>query len=268
MVRMRSAFPALALAVLLVTAGCSSVLGPSRPSSDQRALDAVNRSQEAVADVESYRFTLDGHVAATDGDERVSFDVTGEGAVNVSRQRLNATARADDGSAPAPMHDETRSAYVTGYTAYTECRVGWGRENLTRSTPWVDHTPLGQELALLNRTDVYWRGTETVNGTEAAVVVAYPTKEELRSVADAQGAGAADFEDANVQNVTETVWFDTETWRPLKVKREVRVEQGVFSSSSATATVTLRFIGYDRPTNVSRPSFDPDETWETDCPGE
>jgi len=263
---MRSATLALVLAVVLVTAGCSGLLGPSRPPSDQRALDAVNRSQEAVADVESYRFALDGHVTATDGDERGALDVTGEGVANVSRQRLNATISADDGSAPAPMHDATRSAYVTGYTAYTECRVGWGRENLTRSTPWVDHTPLGRELALLNRTDVYWRGTETVNGTEAAVVVAYPTKGELQSLADAQGT--TDFEDANVKNVTETVWFDTGSWRPLKVRREVRVGGGVFSSSTATATVTLRFANYDRPTTVTRPSFDPNETWHAGCPGE
>lgn len=262
---MRSATLALVLAVVLVTAGCSA-FGSSRPPSDQRALDAVNRSQESVAAVESYRFTLDGHVTATADDERVSFDVTGEGAVNVSRQRLNATIRARDGS--ARMHDATRSVYVTGYTAYTECRVGWGRENLTRSTRWVEHTPLGRELALLNQTHVYWRGTETVNGTEAAVVVAHPTKEELQSVADARGTGTTDFEDANVQNVTETVWFDTETWRPLKAHREVHVEGGVFSSSSATATVTLWFAGYDRPTSVSRPSFDPDETWRGGCPGE
>lgn len=264
--RIRSVPLALVLAVVLVTAGCSAVFGSSRPPSDGRALDAVNRSQESLAAVESYRFTLDGHVTATDGEERASFDVAGEGVVNVSRQRLNATARASDGS--TFVHDDTRSAYVTGYTAYTECRVGWGRENLTRSTPWVGHTPLGRELALLNRTDVYWRGTDTVNGTEAAVVVAYPTEEELQSVADARGTGAANFEDANVQNVTETVWFDTETWRPLKVQREVRIEGGVFSSSRATATVTLRFTGYDRPTDVTRPAFDPDETWKAGCPGE
>ena len=66
---MRSALPALLLVALLVASGCLGLLGPSRPPSDQRALDAVNRTQAAPDDVDSYRFTLDGYVEASMGDD-------------------------------------------------------------------------------------------------------------------------------------------------------------------------------------------------------
>jgi hypothetical protein len=60
---------------------------------------------------------------------------------------------------------------LTGYTAYRECaRVGRERENLPRSARWLGYTPIGEQLAPLDRTDVYWRGTGTVDGTEAAVL--------------------------------------------------------------------------------------------------
>ena len=136
---MRPALPVLLLAMLLVTAGClGGVFGPSRPPSDERALD--------------------GRAEATGDDDSPSVDLSGSGAANVTRRRLNATTRA---------RGTARSSYVDGHTAYTECaRIGWARENLTRSAPWVDYTPLGQQLEVLDRSNVYWRGTRTVDGTE------------------------------------------------------------------------------------------------------
>lgn len=254
---MRPVLPALLLAALLVTTGClGGVFGPSRPPSDERALDAVDRSLAATDDVTSYRFAIDGRVEATsDGDTRV-VDLSGDGVANVTRQRLNATTR---------TRGATRSSYVDGYTAYTECaRIGWARENLTRSTPWGDYTPLGQQLALLNRSTVYWRGTRTVDGTEAAVVAAWPTRQELRSVADARGTGGPDLDGGSVENVTVTASIGTETGRLLRTRTEIRVAR---RGATATATLTLRFTDYDEPVEVERPSFDEDALWETGCPG-
>lgn len=254
---MRPVLPALLLASLLVMTGClGGVFGPSRPPSDERALDAVDRGLTAAGDVASYRFSVDGRVEATgDGDTR-TIDLSGGGVANVTRRRLNATTRA---------RGAARSSYVDGYTAYTECtRIGWARENLTRSTPWIDHSPLGQQLALLNRSNVYWRGTRTLDGTEAAVVTAWPTQQELRSVADARGTGGPDLDGGNVENVTVTAWIGVETGRLLRTRNEIRVARG---GATATATLTLRFTGYDEPVDVERPSFDGDALWETGCPG-
>jgi len=257
---MRSALPALLLAALLVTAGCAEVLGPSRPPSDQRAVDAVDRSLAATADVESYRFTFDGGAEASKDHEQVQLDVGGEGVVDVAGQRLNVTTRADD---------DTRRVYMTDEAAYRECATpwsGWGRENLSGSTEWLNYTPAGEQLALLDRTDVYWRGTETVDGTEAAVVVAYPTKDELRSVAEAQGTDVTDLANVNLQNATVTVWIAEETGLLLKARRDLEMKR---RGATATVTVTFRFSGYDAPVNVTRPPFDEDDVWETEgCPGE
>lgn len=253
---MRPALPVLLFALLLITTGCLGVFGPSRPPSDQRALDTVSRSQAAMANVTSYRFTLDGHMEATNDDESLSFDVAGSGAVNVSRQRLNATIRARESS---------RSTYITDDTVYTECsRMGWGRENLTRSIRWLNYTPVGEQLALLDRTNVYWRGTETVDGTPAAVVTAAPTKRELESVTDAKGTGETGIGTVKVQNVTVTVWMSTETDRVLKAQREIRINRG---GTTATATMTFRFTDYNEPIVVTRPTFDEDAVWTIGCPG-
>jgi hypothetical protein len=254
---MRPALPALLLAAMLVTVGCLGVdpFGPSRPPSDERALDAVDRSR-AAADVDSYRFAVDGRVEATGNGESLSVDLDGSGVVNASRRRMSATSRA---------RGTTRSTYVTGDTAYTECpRMGWERENLTRSTPWLDYTPLGRQLALLDRSRVYWHGTGSVDGTDAAVVTARPTERELRAVADARGTGGPDLDDGNVRNVTVTAWIDVGTDRLLRTRTDVRVAR---RGATATATLTTRFTDYGEPVDVERPPFDRDALWGTGCPG-
>lgn len=262
---MRPSLPVLLLAVALVTSGCAGSLGPSRAPSDERAVDAVGRSQAAMQEVTSYRTEVDGRVEATGDGEQVTVSVTGDVVVDVAARKMNATGEIEDANhATGPGFDPTQSTYVDGYTASIECsRVGWARQNLSTDHPWTTYTPAGQQLALLNRTNVYWRGTETVDGTETAVVVAYPTEEELESVPGIEGRGAADFEDANLENATVTVWLDTETDRPVMARREIRVARG---GSTATAVSTFRFTGYDEPTTVTKPEFG-GSRWETGCPG-
>lgn len=248
--------------VVLLASGCLGVFGSSRPPSDQRALDAVDRARDALADVSSYRTGLDGRVTATSGDDDYSADVTGDVSVNVSTRRLNATSRVRGQS----TGESIRRTFVTGDTVYTECsRMGWERRNFSGSTPWVSYTPAGQQLALLNRSNVYWRGTERVAGTETAVVVAHPTTREFESVPDVRETTTAEFGGATVDNATVTVWLDTTTWRPVKAQRHLTVRGG---GNRATATVTLRFVDYDEPTRVARPHFDEDAVWTLGCPGD
>lgn len=242
------------LSVAVVTSGCAGLLGPDRPPSDERAIEAVERG--LAADVDAYRFTLEGHVEAQGDGERISFDVTGSGRVNVTTERMNATVDA---------REETRGTFISGDTAYKDCSRpwGWARTNLSEEHRWYDYTPAGSQLALLNRTDVYWRGTETVDGREAAVVEAYPTEDELRStprVGDPTDTG-----DANLQNATIRVLLDRETGRVLKSHREIQVEG---NGATATAEVTYRFDGYDEPTAVQRPDFDEENVLKLGCPGE
>lgn len=253
----RPPYRVLALAALLVASGCLGFLGPTRPPSDQRAVDALDRSQAAVANVTAYRTTIDGHFEVTTGDDRRSYDLSGQVAVNASTRRMNATAG---------LRDETRTRFITGDVAYSECaRMGWERRNLTAVEPWIAYTPVGQQLAVLNRSNVYWRGTESVDGHETAVIVAYPTKQELLAGPDVEDTRATDLAGANLENATVTAWLSTEHWRPVQVRREITLAQG---GDTARAMVTFRFTGYGEPTTVARPAFDEDSLWTVGCPGE
>lgn len=66
----------LVVVALLVTAGCQGLYGSSASSSDQRAVDAVDRAQEAALDVTSYRYTTDGQVQMRDDSRSRSVEQT------------------------------------------------------------------------------------------------------------------------------------------------------------------------------------------------
>jgi len=217
-----------------------------------------------MAEVTSYRTAVDGNVDATSDDEEISLAVTGTVATNASTQRMNATATVRQSSGPG-TRDGTQMTYIEGFTAYTECaRIGWERENLSTSRPWLTYTPAGQQLALLNRTDVYWRGTERIDGRQTAVIAAQPTTQELQSGPSVRSSDPTEVGDANIENATVTVWLDTETDLPVKARREIQIAQG---GNTATASITFRFTDYGEPTTVTRPLFDEDNLWQLGCPG-
>jgi hypothetical protein len=260
---MRRSIPPLLLAVALVTSGCAGRLDPSRAPSDERAVDAVDRSQAALANVTAYRASIDGRVQASNDGEEVTADVTGTYAVNVSTREMNATGQLEEpGRSGVPCFHGSRSTYVENYGASTECaRIGWTRQNLSESHPWTTYTPAEQQLALSNRTHVSWQGTETVDGIETAVIVAYPTAEKLLSVPGIEEREMMDFDESNIKNATVTVWLDTRMDRPVKARREITAAKG---GATATAVATFRFTDYDEPTTVTAPVFD-GPRWEMGC---
>lgn len=258
-----STLRALLVAALLVTAGCQAPFGSSAPPSDDRAVAAVDRAREATGGVTSYRFTVDGEVRIREAGRTESVGIRGSGVVDVANRRANETvvARGDTG----PMVRDTRMAYVEGYTLDVECaRLGWARYDLAESTRWVEYTTLGQQLALLDRTTVYWNGTETVDGTEVAVVTARPTEQQLEAARDLPTGGGVTQGGASVRNATVRVLIDADTGRIREVRRELHVGAG---EATAVATVTYRFADYDAPTNVTRPGFEESGArWESGCP--
>ncbi|MFW5939589.1 MAG: hypothetical protein ACOCQU_04000 [Halolamina sp.] len=241
------------LSLLLVSSGCLGVLD-SRPPSDDRAVDLRDKVGASVADVESYRFDSHGSVAATDGDTSRSVTVDGEGAVNRSTERLRSVAETDG---------EERRRYVDGHTAYQECADpwGWGVEELDEETPWHRFAPLGRTLELLDESPVYWRGTETVDGRQTAVVVAHPTAETLSSAADRPDAS---IDSRGLENATLTVWVDNETTLPLQSRLEIDVER---RGATAGATIDTEYAGYGQSVSVSLPDSVYSEQHELGCPG-
>lgn len=207
-----------------------------------------------MADVSTYRTTIDGRLRATDGDDEIRVTVSGTASSNVTSEEMLATARAEG---------ETGRTYITNRTVYAECRVfGWGRENLTTSGPWWQFTPAGQQLALLNATPAYWHGTRTVDGTETVLVSARPTKEELQDVPGTLPATATELDEVNLKRANVTLWLDAESHRPVQVKRTIVLGRG---DTTANARVTMRFEGYGEPTPVTEPEIRPDEIRRLGC---
>lgn len=254
----------LLVVALLLTAGCQGLYGSSDAPSDQRAVDAVNQAQEETRNISYYQFTTDGQVQIRANSRSESVEVMGNGIVNVDRQRANVTGHTR-GDSRVGLRD-TRMAYLDGYTLDIECsRLGWARYNLTESTTWLNYTSLGQQLALLDRTNVYWNGTETVNGAETAVVTAHPTEQQLQTNQNLPPGNAVTRGGAALQNATVRVWIDTETDRIHKVRREIHVRG---DGTTAVATITFHFSEYNDPTNVTRPSLEESgHQWTGDCPG-
>ena len=243
---------AVLVAVLLMTAGCQGLYGSSVPASDPKAVEALQQSQAASLDVTSYRYTIDGQVQIRQESRERSVEITGQGIVDVDRQRANETIHTRGDTAVGQRG--TRAGYVDGYTLSVSCaRVGWARHNLTESTRWFNYTVLGRQLALLDRTNVYWNGTEVVDGVETAVVTAHPTERQLETNHNLPTGEVGTSGGAAFQNATLRAWIDTETGRVLKVRREIRVRA---DGSTGEATITYHFSGYNDPTDISRPSFE------------
>lgn len=256
---MRPPLVAIVLAGVLVTAGCLGPLGESRPQSDQRAVDTIDRTHLAVENVTSYRVRADGTVTLTADDREETRTLTARAHVNASAREANSTGRLSD---PFLAGTGTRRAYVTGYTAYSECKLsGWGRQNLSESRPWVEYTPAGAQLAIFDQTPVYWRGTERLNGSETAVVRAHPTREELTAAAPLWSI-TVDPEDAVLRNATLTLWVDTETWRPRKL-RHVTVWGG--GGAEVRINTTVQFSDYNAPMPIPRPSFTDEQVRSGGC---
>lgn len=213
-------------------------------------------------DVTSYRYTIDGQVRIRHDSRSASVAITGHGLVDVERQRANVTVQTRRDTAVG--HRETRVAYLDGYTLDVSCaRVGWASHNLTESTRWLNYTSLGRQLALLDRTTVYWSGTAVVDGVETAVVTAHPTERQLQTGPRLPTGNAGPRGGATFQNATVRAWIDTGTGRVLRVQREIRVRG---DGSTGVATITYRFSGYNDPTTVTRPSFeDYGPQWRSDC---
>lgn len=256
---MRPPLAVLVLVGLLVASGCLGFVGESRPSSDQQALDALNRTQTALSDVTSYRARNNGSARMTADGRQETVALSGEVLVNVSAREMNSTGRINETFLPTGV----RRTYVTGYTAYTECRLtGWGQQNLSESRQWFEHTPVGEQLTVLSGAPVYWQGTERLDGTEAAVIVAHPTEDELEAAPDSWSLEPEEPRDGNFRNATLTMWISTETWLPLQTRRETTWRK---DGAELSLTATWQFDEYDAPAVVTRPSFEESEIRRHGC---
>ncbi|GCF12103.1 hypothetical protein Harman_00380 [Haloarcula mannanilytica] len=248
----------LAVCIAALLAGCGTFVDDSPPPSDERAVVAIEEANTSVAAVESYRFEMEMHVAASDGDRSQTVRVDGGGAVNVSTKRMQATTRSQD---------QTVDSYVDGYKAYQECQDPWGGygvENVSRSEPWATATPLHRQLLLFERSNVYWKGNETLDGNQTVLVTASPSTETLQSIMDRRQGSTVDLNPGSLENATARLWLDPETNRPVQSELRLKISQ---RGATATATITLHYTEYGEPVSVSVPSDIHDNQYELGCPG-
>lgn len=250
----RPALP-LAVALLLLTAGCASTLADP-PSRDDRAVALLEDAQAAIDDVETYRQAGSLRVVATsDGDtRRVEFEI--DGAVNVTAQRARNTAIADD---------QQRSAFVIEDRIYQECsamRGTWGVENHSAGGAWVETTPAARQLSLLESGALRIEGAGTVDGQQATVLEGRPSGDALERYGD-RGSQPI-IGGSRIQNPTVRVWVANETALPLKVSLDFAVSGG---GGSADASMTMRYSDYGEPVSIELPDEARGDVWETGCPG-
>lgn len=252
----------LAVALLALLTGCSALPFVGPPPSDDRAVEAVDAANATVAEVDTYRFTTTLHVAASNGDRTRSVTADGNGSVNVSARRMQATTR---------TRGDTVHSYVDGDRAYRECGEPWGGyavENVSAGDRWALATPLHRQLALFERSNVYWRGNRTLDldgeETRTVLVVAHPGRDTLQSLMDRRQSESVDLRRGSLENATARLWIDPETDRPVQSELRLVIEQG---GATATARITIRYTDYGEPVEVSIPWAVYDDPYELGCPG-
>ncbi|MGB9953265.1 hypothetical protein ACOZ4F_12825 [Haloarcula marismortui] len=233
-------------------------MSDSPPPSDERAVAAVEEANRSIASVDAYRFQMDMHVTASDGDQSRTVSVDGDGAVNVSEKRMQATTQ---------MQDQTVTSYVDGYRAYQGCQDPWGGyavENVSRSEPWATATPLHRQVLLFERSNVYWQGNETRNGNRTVLVTASPSADTIESLMNRRQAGDVALDRGSLENATARLWLDPDTHRPVQSELDIEISQ---RGATATATITVQYTDYDEPTSVSIPQGVYKDPYELGCPG-
>lgn len=243
------------VAFCVALSGCS-ILAGEESVRQERAVTALEEARETANGTETYHYTADLRVVASaDGrTEQVEADLRGR--VNVTDQRLMMNTS---------LRGETLATYVVDGTAYQECgnmARPWGVENVSTGGDWGSQAPIGRQLSLLESGSLYYNGTETIDGTEATVLVGEPTTEALTQYQERRSRNVAD--DANVEDPTLRVWIDSETNRLLKAQLRFEVAQG---DASATATLTSEFGDYGESVSITVPGEATRQDHEFPCPG-
>ncbi|MDY6779183.1 MAG: DUF6612 family protein [Halobacteria archaeon] len=285
--------PVLMVAVI-VTSGC---LGGGKVSAEE----IRDRSLASMEKVDSYEFTMEmntdvefeggGSVLGSMG--TMSFNVTGEGSVNVTSQEMKMTM-----TGRASGFGMNTTVYVVNDTMYFKysnplMSDRWIRMNLPYGS-WNSQNMLKRQKRLLNISEVKYLGSETVDGTETYVLRVEPDPEKYDKLAIKQLSGAQPgsigslfdpetFKDAfTTENITAKQWIAKDSNYPVKSSVNLSMSlnySAVFDSmmksmnmttgngstrrrmkslfenvtASYNMKMTMTFSNYNEPVNVELP---------------
>mgnify|MGYP006273217547 FL=1 len=249
----RRAVAGLGLLVLVVSAGCLGF--GTQPERTDRAEAELAAAQATLDDVETYQYETQMDLSASVEEERRQLAVRIEGTVDVAERM--ARSRAD-------LDGENRTAYVTNRTVYQECECpwGWGNESIEVAGPWIQATPLGRQLQLLESGALHVETDDSLAQADAVVLVGQPSAESLEKY----GVSATQpvIGGPSVENITVRVVIDNTTHRPIRSTVAFEVAGG---GGEGQGTVDTQFGAYDEPVSITIPDEVKEDAAETGCPG-
>lgn len=241
------------VALLVLGAGCQA-LGSDAQRSDE-AEAALADAQSALEDVRTYRTDTSMEVSAVADGESLERDVTVEGVVNASQQRLRTTAR---------MEDRSSTSYVDNRTAYRACggmAESWSNESFPVEESWIDGTPAGRQLGLLEDGDLRVANSSGApDGT--TVLVGEPSPSAVEDYQEDRAQPV--FGGSALENISVRVVIDGETRLPRRSIISLDVSAG---GGSGSVTMETEYTAYNDPVRIDIPSEVREHSWETGCPG-
>ena len=203
----RKALPALAVAALLVLAGCAGFAGQLDDDQQQQVAD---RLADRLEELDGFEATVTTEIETSDRSVTSKADMavdlrTGEYRMEILQPERNAGDLTVYNGSAMTSYDESENVYHTF--------------DVEMDGPAMGSNLSAQFDQLVEQTDVIYNGTETVDGTETHKATLVPTNES----------------DGFVDSVT--LWVETDRMVPVKMEME--------SSAMANLTTTVTFSDVD-----------------------
>lgn len=249
----RAAVESIALLLLVLSAGCLGF--GDQPERTDRAEAALADAKATLDDIETYHYETEMHVSATAEGETRQLNVRIDGDVDVAERLAISRAHADE---------ENKTSYVTNRTVYRACSGpwGWANESIEAEGAWIQATPLGRHLQLLESGDLRLETGDSLARADAVAIVGHPSPEAL----DEYGVSATQpvFGGPSVKNFTVRVVINNTTHRPIRSTVSFDISGG---GGDGEGTVDTRFGPYNEPLSIAIPEEVKEDASEIGCPG-
>lgn len=227
MVPDRSSMAVFGVVVLLALSGC---LSGGQLSAEQEK-QVIERFEERMDGIDGFTATMDSETTLDGTTHETTAEIAVRPGTGEMRQEVLAPEeRAGDVTVRNETHTVSYDADANEYRVY-EFDSNLGERDLT-----------SQITTLVDTHDIYYNGTETLDGTETHKVTLVPNETAAES-ADATTGSAA---------VTTTMWLDAEETFPVKMVTEVDTDE-----MSTTSTVTYSDVELNPGLDDGRFQFDP-----------
>lgn len=277
---------------IVLTAALAVSLFASFAAGAEAVEPTSNEIGNAVDNVESYEYETvinTTTVTVTDGERQETHSQSeGDGAVNLTEGELREAITSETSGDEAQINGEIESqTYLVNGTYYTATTTP------SEETQWIQIDapeseaftmgPLAQHTALLNTSNITSADKTELNGTDTYMLELTVDLDEYQEEMSAEFGAANTSNDADVdtaaadninqsiQELTVTMWVDTETYLPVKSEITTEIcfddlgdgnvtaenattnETGSIDRSETTSTQTTYFKNYNEPVDITLP---------------